>query len=102
MNEPKVNIVEQLGLVTRVVNLITNYANRVVNAPTSYKKVFGTKVATVWEVKREFTSQLKELAELAVLVGDKEALDLCQAQVNADETAVKETAEDIKNLSIPE
>ena len=101
MNEPKVNIVEQLGLVTRVVNLITNYANRVVNAPTKYQKVFGTKVATVWEIKREFTSQLKELAELAVLVGDKKALDLCQAQVNADETAVKETAEDIKNLSIP-
>ena len=102
METPKVNIVEQLGLVTRVVNLITNYANRIVNAPTSYKKVFGTKVATVWEIKREFTSQLKELAELAVLVGDKKALDLCQAQVNANEDAVKETEKDIKNLSIPE
>ena len=102
MNEPKVNIVEQLGLVTRVSNLIKNYANKVVNAPTSYKKVFGTKVATVWEVKREFTSQLKELAELAVLVGDKKALDLCQAQVNADEDAVKETEKDIKKLNIPQ
>ena len=91
----------KLNLVGRIEAMIVNYANKIVNAPTSYKKVFGTKMLTVWEVKKEFTSQLKELAELAVLVGDKEALAICQMQVNADENAVKETEAEISKLNIP-
>ena len=95
------SIKTEVNLVGRIKQLIVDYANKIVNAPTSYKKVFGTKIPTVWEVKKTFTSQLKELAELAVMVGDKEALAICQMQVNADENAVKETEAEISKLNIP-
>ena len=92
----------RLNLISRVTNLVCNYANRIVNAPTTYKKVFGQKVATVWELKKEFTSQLSELGELAVLAQDQEVLDMIKMQAkDPNEQAVIENVKKINNLNIP-
>ena len=92
----------RLNLLTRVTNLVCRYADRIVNAPSSYKKVLGQKVPQVWELKKEFTNQLVELGELAVLAQDHEVLDLIKMQaISPDEVAVKENVAKINNLDIP-
>ena len=78
--------------------LITNFANKVVNAPTGYKKIAGQKCATVWEVKKQFNAALCELAEIAELVGDDDALKLAKAQVGRDEQDVNDLEKKIRDL----
>ena len=93
-----INVKQHLNLVGRMTALITNFANRVVHAPTGYKKIAGQKCATVWEVKKQFTTALAELAEIAELVGDEDALNLAKAQVGRDEQDVKDLENKIRNL----
>ena len=102
MESPVTMLKTRLNLLSRVTNLVCKYADRIVNAPSSYKKVFGTKVPQVWELKKEFTNQLVELGELAVLAQDHEVLDLIKMQaISPDEVAVKEYVANINNLNIP-
>ena len=91
MGNPTQMLKTRLGLLTRVTNLVCRYADRMVNAPSTYKKVFGQKMPTVWE-----------LGELAVLAQDKEVLDLIKMQaISPDEVSVKENVAKINNLDIP-
>ena len=87
-----------LNLVQKVPQLYNSYVTKLMNAPTGYKKVLGQKVPTVWELKRTFTSQLAELAEVAEAIGDREALDMCKGMVNRDEADVKANIDKINNL----
>ena len=49
----------KLNILGRVERAILDYADHIETAPTSYKKVFGQKIPTLWERKRSLHKSLK-------------------------------------------
>ena len=92
----------KLNILGRVERAILDYADHIETAPTSYKKVFGQKIPTLWERKREFTQKLEALGELAVMVGDTEALKLIKCEAGKLKEDVKKSLDNIDSLTIPE
>ena len=52
--------------------------------------------------KEEFTQKLEALADLAVMVGDTEALKLIKCEASKLKEDVKQSLDNIDSLTIPE
>ena len=65
------------------------FLNRVLVAPTSYKKVLGQKLATKYDVERDYINNLKHICTVATQLGAQEVIDYCQASVVDDLSDLK-------------
>ncbi len=83
--------------------LVKNYVRNYINAPVRFgQRVFGKMLPTKMDVRKAFLSDLKMLAEVAQLTGDKEVLNKINCVVTKDEQEIATLEKDIANMTAPQ
>ena len=91
-----------ISLWADLIGCINKYKSALLNAPQKSSYVFGSRTDTKNDAKYAFTTELKGLAELAVICRDKKTLDAIKmvASPEADQSAADVQA--IGNMEILE
>ena len=78
--------------------LTSRFLMNVINAPSSYTKVFGQKVPTKWDVEKSYCDNLKYICMVARQINAPEVIKYCQAQVDADQDSLDAIKKEIKEF----
>ena len=78
-------------LVIKLKALGTQYLNRVLKAPTKTQYNLGKPCPTKFDVRRDYLKNIDCILEVAIMVGDQEAIDLCKGVVGDDLTDIEDS-----------
>ena len=73
-----------LNLLEVMKNLTAKYVLQLIKAPSRKEYVFGQRIPTKWDVKKDYIANMKGLMEVASQIGDKEAEDYAKGLVDEE------------------
>ena len=83
-----------MNLLQLMKSVTTKYILTLIKAPTKSTYVFGNRVPTKYDVKREYVANMKALGEVARQTGDDKAVNYASGVVDSEiadlEAALKE------------
>ena len=92
-----------MTLMKRFNALVNDYIVNYINAPVRFgQRVFGKMMPTKNDIRKGFLSDLKMLAEVAQLTGDKDVLDKINCVVTKDEKDIADLEKEIATITAPQ
>ena len=83
-----------MNLLQLMKSVTTKYILTLIKAPTKSTYVFGNRIPTKYDVKREYVANMKALGEVARQTGDDKAVNYANGVVDSEiadlEAALKE------------
>ena len=78
-----------MNLIKLMKSLTMKYALQLIKAPVRAAYVFGQRVPTKYDVKREYVANMKGLGEIAAQTGDEAAQDYARGVVDEEIAQLK-------------
>ena len=86
-------------LLIKLKALTEKYINAMIKAPDGFQNyALGQRIPTKKDIRKAFMTNLRNIAEVAQLTGDQEALNYCQGIV--EDESLEDIMADIKKASI--